>query len=285
MRLAFRLGASSQVGVCTWREGYQFSRSFSSSVVDTLLSTLHEQNYVRIPSSTMKSLLQVDQVDSCSMDFDALWNNTAMQRDESNNEVYPFKRSMVSYFDHLQRISPAHQSIEHIDSSTNHNVSYYRVHKSWPVNSDNNPILKAYRDLLFQVVLPSFVQDDLSNYSAMQTAFRVTHDPGPEGVHSDDCILTAVTLISRNNCHPSSGKNRIWSLEQEYGKPSAQDLDSERLLYETTLSIPFDTILLLDRKVKHEVTLLEPYDDSNHIQRDVLTFEVRRKSAFHQNDK
>lgn len=147
----------------------------SLSTIDTIVSKLDSDNFVLIPSSTMKSLLQVN---SSSPSFATLWDQTAIQRDEKDKEVYPFKQSMVSYFDHMRRLSPPHQSIEHIDSTTQHDVSNYRVHKAWPVQSDDSPILKQYRTLLFKQILPFFIEESVSNYSAMQTAFRVTHDPG-----------------------------------------------------------------------------------------------------------
>ena len=112
----------------------------------------------------------------------------------------------------------------------------------------------------------------------MQTAYRVTFDPGPEGVHQDSAVLTAVILINRVNCKNKSAVNRIWSLDQKYGKPTTKDLSSDRLLYEICMMELFDTILFLDRKVKHEVTKLEKlveYEDV--LLRDVLTFEIRKK--------
>ena len=47
--------------------------------------------------------------------------------------------------------------------------------------------------------------DNINNFEAMQTAYRVTMnlntnedgDPGPEGVHQDSCVVTAISLINR----------------------------------------------------------------------------------------
>ena len=120
----------------------------------------------------------------------------------------------------------------------------------------------------------------IHDYAAMQTAYRVTDDPGPEGVHQDAALLTAVMLIKRVNCDAGSAANRIWSLEQKYGKPTYEDEKSGRLLFETTMVNLFDTILLLDRKVKHEVTKLRKNILSEEILlRDVLTFEIRKKCS------
>ena len=61
------------------------------------------------------------------------------------------------------------------------------------------------------------------------------------------------------------------------GKPAAADLRSARLLATHTLREPLDTLLLLDRKVKHEVGPIEQEDRAaGDAIRDVLTFEVRR---------
>eukprot|EP00959_Pyramimonas_sp_CCMP1952_P201738 4218642-Pyramimonas_sp.AAC.1 len=88
----------------------------------------------------------------------------------------------------------------------------------------------------------------------MQTAFRVTKsaarhgEPGPEGVHQGNAVLTAVLLMARKNCALASGGSRIWSLAQPCGKPGAADVASERLLFEAVLHDRLDALFLLDRE-------------------------------------
>jgi len=149
-----------------------------------------------------------------------------------------------------------------------------------------------------------------SSFEVMQSAFRVVHDatplsaprttaagaaasaaartapgdPSPEGVHQDAAQLTAVVLIDRRNLAMDSGGNRVWSLKQRCGKaalvaddamPGSGEPGTAELLARVVLSDRFDTLLLLDREVKHEALPIAPIDPTQTAERDVLTFEVR----------
>jgi hypothetical protein len=71
------------------------------------------------------------------------------------------------------------------------------------------------------------------------------------------------------------------------GKPTAADIASPRMLHEVVLRERFDTLLVLDRKVKHEALPIQvahaegqaggvaSADPRAVAVRDVLTFEVR----------
>merc|ERR1719174_1233135 len=83
---------------------------------------------------------------------------------------------------------------------------------------------------------------------AMQFAYRVTFDPtdrqvvngdpGPEGVHQDDAVLTAIMLMGRENCTETSGMNRIWTLDQPCGKTDGCE---DHLLGNVVLKDRFDS--------------------------------------------
>ena len=93
-------------------------------------------------------------------------------------------------------------------------------------------------------------------------------------------------MMNRENVSNDSGGNRIWSLEQACGKPTADDLasvhcakgnPSGRLLWSGVLRERFDAVFLLDRRVKHEALPIRVADEQRgDAVRDVLTFEVRR---------
>ena len=98
----------------------------------------------------------------------------------------------------------------------------------------------------------------------------------PEGVHQDAAHLTAVVLMARENVADGTGGNRVWALEQPAGKPSEADIaNASRLLATTVLTARFDTLLVMDRLVKHEAWPIAPADDTRAAVRDVWTFEVR----------
>lgn len=135
--------------------------------------------------------------------------------------------------------------------------------------------------------------DELENnilFEAMMTGFRVTRDqtkmgdPGPEGVHQDAALLTVVMLLQRSNVASESGGNRVWSLDQPFGKPAAADTEptAGRLLGSRVLRQPFDALFVLDREVKHEaLPILQADEADGPAVRDVLTFEVRRHCMSH----
>lgn len=254
------------------------------------------------------------------------WDTAVPQRDEFGNAVYPFKGTLVSYFDldtsqsdfsgvkRSDRLVFTNETtglknhgyvVEHIDPTTDHGkISYFRVHKEWDPSIDGNTVIKALLNLIFDIIKSrSWIStSDISAsephlYEAMMSAFRVTNqkssfgEPGPEGVHQDSCELTAVVLMDRINVAEKSGSNRIWSLEQPFGKANNDSCGNHapvaisgpvntatseiRCLVETTLQQRFDALFLLDREVKHEALPISPIDAEKTSTRDVLTFEIR----------
>ena len=91
--------------------------------------------------------------------------------------------------------------------------------------------------------------------------FRIEAHPGvqgkptPEGVHRDGVDYVLVLLIDRKNI--KSGVTDIHALD---GRP----------LGHFTLTDPFDTALVDDRRVAHGVTAVEPVDPALPAYRDVL---------------
>ena len=246
-----------------------------------LIEELRQNSFVYIPSSSLGDFVDVG--NSAMAEVQQLIRNEAVaQRDGEDRPVYPHKRSIVSHFSPEHRSSGDMHSIEHIDPTTVGDPSLIRVHKAWPLNSDTNEALSALRSFIFDLlsaVVPR--EEEKKDFRAMQTGYSVTNDrgkdgdPGPEGVHQDSADLTAIFLMARENVQ--GGTNRIWTLDQPCGKSTPEDLDSGRLLMEVTMETPLDCVILLDRRVKHEVTCIVPITATPAI-RDVLTFEVRRKN-------
>ena len=213
------------------------------------------------------------------------WEDTEIQRDELNNSIYPSKKALMSYYNLYGRTSLDEYSIEHVDLSTVHNVSNYRIYKAFPIESDSNKVLTTVREKFVLGVFRGLIEGyDYRKVEMMQSAFRTIKsneydgDASPEGVHQDNALMTAIFMKDRYNMIEHSGATRIWSQTQPCGKPTLQDRQSNRLLSEVNLRHPWDCLLLLDRKVKHEGSLIIPRDpDMNYAARDILTFEVRNQ--------
>ena len=255
--------------------------------------------------------------------FCGFWNHAVPQNDENEQVIYPFKGTLVSYYsmDMDEKFENSHRrmtcynlqndlenrSFEYIDPTTAGKESKFRSHRQWPIEADTNPVFLGLQRVVFNVISKpcdiewhpmNGTEPTSSVYENMTTAFRVTKsfnlsndrmsvyslgDPGPEGIHQDICELTVIVLINRQNVLEESAGNRVWSLKQNCGKPTESDIKSDRLLKELVLKNTFDSLFLLDKKVKHEVLPIRysggksKCDNENKISvRDVLTFNARR---------
>ena len=114
------------------------------------INELLTSKFVLIPGNKILKLISknvnLKDFDSLSL----LWNSTIAQTNANHEPVYPHKKSLVSYYCPIENIrsSGKFTSIEHIDPTTIGDTSYYRIHKAWPIEADNNIILKNIRSFL-----------------------------------------------------------------------------------------------------------------------------------------
>ena len=264
-------------------------------VIKSIQSQIASQKYAFIPAKSMRSLLfeYTKFSNEDEYQFRHFWDQSAPQKDENEQVIYPFKGTLVSFYSmdmsedfksSYHRMSaynlpndPEKRSFEYIDPTTSGKESKFRSHRQWPLEADSNPVFLGLQKVIFDVISkPSMVNWDPIHgtdpttpiYENMTTAFRVTKcfrssndkmsvyrlaDPGPEGIHQDVCELTVVVLINRENVEEESAGNRVWSLEQSCGKPTEKDIKSDKVLKELVMKDTFDTLFLLDKEVKHEV--------------------------------
>lgn len=290
----------------------------SNSAIASIQHLLARDKFALIRAADMKALLaQLGAAEELSA-LSAFWESTEPQRDEQGKEVYPFKGTTTSYFAlqssedafNMSRVThpnwPAGRTIEKIDPTTVHEVSYHRVHRAWPPDAERNSIFQAIHRLVYEVVAsPSAIEwqggvEEVGggdrHLEVMTTAFRVKKsddpnsplahgEPGPEGVHQDACDLTLIVMLRRHNLAPAPSSNRVWHLSQPSGKPSAADVAnaSGTLLAAPMLLEPFDTLLVLDREAKHEACPFDvaPGRPDSVAERDILTLEVSRRPRLH----
>ena len=199
----------------------------ADSPLSTLIEQLARDNYVLVPAEELWPLLSSlgardDDIGVAS----GYWEEAVPQQDEHGNEVYPHKRTLTTYYDLSTRHGEfkvgrstsedstriAGHVIEHIDPTTINGgangglASYYRVHKAWPREADENSVIRAIQALVYGIMnsdplrqrfavessrasSPSPSSPPVSEWEAMFSAFRVRRsatelgDPGPEGVH------------------------------------------------------------------------------------------------------
>ena len=278
--------------------------------LDILSRTLQEQSFVFVPRAIMLRLLTHNNntlAQDVIEDFHQSWDTAVPQRSTANDEeVYPFKSTLVTYHNICASYSARTSThdynkgchsvlgqcvFEEVDNTTSTQgkaaATFGRLHRAWPQNVDDNIIQKSLHKVIFDLldtlhVTPTEHPEVV--WECMQSAFRVTKskerhgEPGPEGVHQDACVLTAIVLMDRTNVAYDTGGNRVWSLQQKSGKPTQDDLLSNKLLQEIVLRDQFDALFVLDRQVKHEALPIEIEENDNDggvAIRDVVTFEVR----------
>ena len=138
----------------------------ATDTIEYLQSQLASKKFAYLPAKEMQTLMGNFVEFSCDdeEEFEKFWNYAVAQRDESENEVYPYKGTLVSYFSmnikkdfHSINRSSSHilqndlegRSIEFIDPTTAGEESKFRIHKQWPKNTDSNPIILGLLRILF----------------------------------------------------------------------------------------------------------------------------------------
>lgn len=114
----------------------------------------------------------------------------------------------------------------------------------------------AFAQLLFGALSP-----EVERWKVEVHQFRIEAMPGrpgeptPEGLHRDGVDYVLVLMVDRHNIAS--------------GTTSIHDLDG-RMLGSFTLARPLESALVVDRRVYHGVTAVEPLDLTREAHRDVL---------------
>lgn len=160
-----------------------------------------------------------------------------------------------------------------------------------------NGVIEAFNALMYVLVnldgevphgrnATSKVYDvDVQAVSSVNSEKYSQGEASPEGVHSDGTELLLVTFVGKGNVKPRTARTRIWKNTQPLGKydncilgtPGCiNGYDPSKLLLDFALSDVFETIILLDRKVKHEVTPTVRLDPKKEARRGVFIMMARR---------
>jgi len=166
---------------------------------------------------------------------------------------------------------------------------FARFYPALPDTWDKDPLVKALHRLFSDVTAEPHqrrmgIQQPFAS-NMFQFCYRTemsgNHamrkgDPGPEGVHVDGGTAAMILVVRRDNIKPKTGGTRIWSMEQGTGKPTAADVESEKLLDTWTPSLRLDALFFLDESVLHEALRGELIDPDAPALRDMFILDVRR---------
>ena len=147
-----------------------------TKTIQFIQSELARRKFVFLPAAEMRLLIQTYSKFSNEDEnqFQEFWDHAVPQKDESEEEVYPYKGTLVSYFTidvkkdfcNINRSSSHNlqndlhgRSIEFIDPTTVGTESKFRIHKQWPETANNNPIILGMLRILFEILsLPSSIK-------------------------------------------------------------------------------------------------------------------------------
>lgn len=275
--------------------------------LEKLWKTLSRDRYAMVDSSTMIQWLNAELMPHRTNaqqeipTLQRLWTECPSQRSEGNDIIYHHKKVFHSRYQLDRDLRRETYDIDtdangterqeyhaHISTSTGGVATqhYKRFYPALPGTWDDDRLLGAVRRL-FADVAAKPRQRELGLRAPFgsivyQFCYRTEmdkhyRDPGPEGVHVDGATLGMILVARRENIKPETGGTRMWSAHQATGKPTAEDLESKKLLHHWKPSKVFDALFFLDESVRHEALEGELADPDRKGYRDMLILDVRRK--------
>ena len=88
-----------------------------------------------------------------------------------------------------------------------------------------------------------------------------------------------IMVARQENIRPMTSGTRIWSMNQRTGKPTEEDIASDKVLHTWQPSQPFDALFFLDESVMHEAIRGELLDENMVGTRDMFIADLRRKDS------
>ena len=211
-----------------------------------------------------------------------------------DDPVYPFRKTSqmrVLFEKKIQRQPHAPFKLSYGDNAELGNMERWFPEASCDFATDTVTlsIVRLMRSLLKQ-----FQDDSRPKISGLHQ-FRVISgveggpdhtqkdSPTPEGVHQDGAELVIVIFIGSENLDCRAGESRVYNMKQPAGilKGVESEIQAacETRLCEHTMRIPFEAIILNDRRVKHDNLPLKALDGSKEARRDVLVMWAREPNA------
>lgn len=274
--------------------------------IDSIRKELYDKSFTKIDSTKMIGVL---------MYFGASWGNIKrmVNRDTSPHSELTFTEShmpwkkthasrYVLYKDNYGQEfrgcscdAPVMYEVEKTQVDFGELLRNPPTVRSWEClpmwyGTPTNSLYMAYQKLAYVLIDTSLppapnCEEDSPIYLSDHFALRITKKPGdsdmaqpsPEGVHQDGSDIIMMTLVNRNNCRPDSGGSRIWSMSQPTGPYQPKDFASfkHRCLEDHVMTNPFETILAIDSRVRHEARPIHPIDPSLPCSRDVIVHWTR----------
>ena len=86
-----------------------------------------------------------------------------------------------------------------------------------------------------------------------------------------------ILVVKQDNIRTGTGGTRIWSTQQKTGKPTPEDIQSDKVLHTWRPESPFEALFFLDESVLHEALKGELIDEEKEATRDMFIMDLRRQ--------
>jgi len=284
--------------------------------LNALRMALKRDRYASVDHETMKRWLNADlmfrgtNVEAAWNPFAQIWDQTISQTafEAQDKKIYEYKKVFHSSYDieGNEEGTPIRQQndiiidedgiprqkyLVHELTSTGGEATdhYARFYPSLPLKCNNDPVLTAVHRLFAEIYMEHH-QKEMGIVSPVgrnmfQFCYRtimryvdgkMVGDPGPEGVHVDGGTAVMIFVVNRDNIMPETGGTRIWSMDKTTGKPTQEDLVSDKVLKTWKPLESCDALFFLDESVMHEALRAELIDPNLLATRDMLILDLRR---------
>ena len=173
----------------------------------------------------------------------------------------------------------------------NSNVRTWEPLSDW-YGSEKNSVYMAYQKLSHFLIETSMdpspgcvTAGEDGIYVSDHFCIRITKtpedderaQPSPEGVHHDGSDIIMITLMNRKKLEKESGQSRVWHKSHPSGPYSEDNFDNikNKCLKSFAMIQPYETLLAIDSKVKHEARAIKPLINDMECSRDVTVHWTR----------
>lgn len=207
---------------------------------------------------------------------------------DNNDDVFKFEgydsNSVVRYEVDKKQVDFG----EYWKDATSNVRSWEPLHEWYA--SEKNSVYMAYQKLSHFLIDPNMAPapGSVANsnlYVSDHFCIRITKrpqdsemaQPSPEGVHHDGSDIIMITLMNRENVEEGTGQSRVWNSEQPSGPYLEKTFENikHKCLGNFEMMQPYETLLAIDSKVKHEARGIKPKLKNVECTRDVTVHWTR----------
>ena len=233
---------------------------------DTLPDALKHEGFAFVAATDMRAQLEATGTLGDWETFTESWNDLCADTYMADKGRYRMRRYGVYSADANGSITreehqPHYQSTDYNTLNGGVERWFEPIRQEIGAGESLSTVMRYCRSL-FNRILPERAWHIEVHQFRIEAKAGEVGKPTPEGMHRDGVDYVCVLLIRREN---------ILS-----GVTSIHDLEKNKL-DEFTLTHPFDTALVDDRRVYHGVTAVEPQNPALPAYRDVLVVTFRAK--------